>query len=130
MRGASPLLLLAFGLSIGTAVVSLMACEDKGPPPPTASQVQAETTVRAKMGDLKHCWESGHKKKSYLAGEVQTLRMKVAAKGTVDVDFADPKNSKHPVGACMLSQLDGLRFAPSAAPATFDVPVRLGPPAG
>lgn len=83
----------------------------------------------ARMADLKHCWTKGEEKRSFLAGDVQTLKVEVNTKGKVRVRFDDPANDKHPVGSCMRTALDGLRFAPRDAPVQLDVPVRLGAPA-
>ena len=72
----------------------------------------------------------GNKKKSWLAGETQTLKIDVRQDGKALATFKSASNNKHPVGNCMRSALDGLHFEKTEAALTVEVPVRLGQPQG
>ena len=118
---------LGFVLATFLTGCSLTGCSDSAPLA-LASEASVGASVQARMGEVKHCWSAGDKKKSWLAGEVQTLHVDVLATGKVKATFNKPENNKHPVGSCMRSALDGLRFQPAEQGLLVKLPVRLGRP--
>lgn len=107
---------LAFGLS---------ACRDK--------RELEEATTEAVAGELAQrlpaiarCWTKGAERGSHLPGDEQLLRVQVLTTGKVKVAFADAAHNKHPVGSCVRSAFDGMRFQPCEAEVVIDVPLQLG----
>lgn len=112
------------GALLGLLLVSAAGCRS-GSAPVVADQTAVEAAVMARMGDITRCFEAGAAKGSRLSGETQTLDVEVLATGKVRASFHSQANDKHPVGACVRSALDGLRFQPRGEPARFSVDVSL-----
>ena len=118
------------GRSMGAIVwcsclLTAASCRD-APARSEASEQVVAAELTERMPAITRCWSAGHKRGSYLTGDDHLLRISILPNGTVKTAFADSAHHQHPVGSCVRSAFDGLRFAAQPHKTTIAIPLKLG----
>ncbi len=109
---------------LALATAGTACSERKTLPEANLDVVAAELAER--LPAIGRCWTAGDKRGSHMPGDRQLLRITVLPTGKVKTAFADMAHNKHPVGSCVRSAFDGLRFAPRDDEAVIEIPLELG----